>query len=95
MIFSTWHTVDVLPGNELVTIVTCFVSFVINSVFPLVFDNEFIPQALPAEKWRHEEASTMMLETLIDQANINVTKQERQFLVNKTKKRTIQKEIAP
>lgn len=48
--------------------------------FSHVFDSEFIPQARPGIEWHHEKASVMMLNSLLDRIDIDIDKNERQFL---------------
>ncbi|KAF9585804.1 SAM domain and HD [Lunasporangiospora selenospora] len=48
--------------------------------FSHVFDNEFIPQAMPDIKWTHEQGSEMMLEYLVDDNNIDIDREEVNFI---------------
>ncbi|KIK56330.1 hypothetical protein GYMLUDRAFT_47095 [Collybiopsis luxurians FD-317 M1] len=45
-----------------------------------VWDNTFIPSALPGEKWTHEEGSEMMLDFLIKDKNINISPEDVAFI---------------
>ncbi|KAF8518890.1 hypothetical protein JB92DRAFT_3087920 [Gautieria morchelliformis] len=60
--------------------------------FSHVWDNEFIPRALPGIKWAHEDASEMMLDYLVDDNDIQLTPDEVRFikdLIAGKKKHTI------
>eukprot|EP00455_Lapot_gusevi_P006162 TRINITY_DN1262_c0_g1_i8.p1 TRINITY_DN1262_c0_g1~~TRINITY_DN1262_c0_g1_i8.p1 ORF type:complete len:573 (+),score=128.96 TRINITY_DN1262_c0_g1_i8:984-2702(+) len=48
--------------------------------FSHVFDNQFMPIARPGSKWKHEQASTMMLDHLIDENNIDIERAELRML---------------
>ncbi|KAG0300533.1 SAM domain and HD, partial [Dissophora globulifera] len=48
--------------------------------FSHVFDNEFIPQALPGSTWTHEQGSEMMLEYLVDDNNVDIDREELNFI---------------
>jgi HD superfamily phosphohydrolase len=52
--------------------------------FSHVFDNEFIPRAQKgidkAQRWCHEDGSLMMLDYLIDDNNIDIEKEDVQFI---------------
>ncbi|KAJ1646180.1 hypothetical protein LPJ64_002325 [Coemansia asiatica] len=48
--------------------------------FSHVFDNEFIPRALPGVSWSHEQGSEMMLKHTIDQNNIDIDDSDILFI---------------
>ncbi|KAJ1920169.1 hypothetical protein H4219_001542 [Mycoemilia scoparia] len=48
--------------------------------FSHVFDRDFIPCVRPGYKWEHENASEMMLEYLIDDNNIDIEKDDINFI---------------
>ncbi|KAG0379889.1 SAM domain and HD [Mortierella sp. AD032] len=48
--------------------------------FSHVFDNEFIPRALPGSKWTHEQGSEMMLEYLVDDNHVDIDREEINFI---------------
>jgi HD superfamily phosphohydrolase len=48
--------------------------------FSHVFDHQFIPRARPGLGWHHEEASTMMLDYLIDDNHIDIEPEARRLL---------------
>lgn len=48
--------------------------------FSHVFDNEFIPKALPGSSWTHEQGSEMMLEYMVDENNIDLDREEINFI---------------
>ncbi|KAF9956608.1 SAM domain and HD [Modicella reniformis] len=48
--------------------------------FSHVFDNEFIPKAIPGSTWAHEQASEMMLEYLVDDNAIDIDREEINFI---------------
>ncbi|KAF9431867.1 SAM domain and HD [Entomortierella beljakovae] len=48
--------------------------------FSHVFDNEFIPRALPGSTWTHEQGSEMMLEYLVDDNNVDIEREELNFI---------------
>ncbi|KAF9906960.1 SAM domain and HD [Linnemannia zychae] len=48
--------------------------------FSHVFDNEFIPRALPGSKWTHEQGSEMMLEYLIDDNHLDIDREDINFM---------------
>ncbi|KAG0316945.1 SAM domain and HD [Dissophora globulifera] len=48
--------------------------------FSHVFDNEFIPKALPGSTWTHEQGSEMMLEYLVDDNNVDIDREELNFI---------------
>ncbi|KAG9067547.1 SAM domain and HD [Linnemannia hyalina] len=48
--------------------------------FSHVFDNEFIPRAIPGSNWTHEQGSEMMLEYLVDDNNVDLDREEINFI---------------
>ncbi|KAF9539948.1 SAM domain and HD [Mortierella hygrophila] len=48
--------------------------------FSHVFDNEFIPRAIPGSSWTHEQGSEMMLEYLVDDNNVDLDREEINFI---------------
>ena len=48
--------------------------------FSHVFDHQFMPLAKPGTTWHHEEASTMMLDSLIDSNGIDIEPEAQRFL---------------
>ncbi|KAG0219960.1 SAM domain and HD [Mortierella sp. NVP41] len=48
--------------------------------FSHVFDNEFIPQAIPGSNWTHEQGSEMMLEYLVDDNHVDIDREEINFI---------------
>ncbi|KAG0052557.1 SAM domain and HD [Gryganskiella cystojenkinii] len=48
--------------------------------FSHVFDNEFIPRAIPGSNWTHEQGSEMMLEFLVEENGVDIDKEELQFI---------------
>ncbi|KAI7871831.1 HD phosphohydrolase domain-containing protein [Spinellus fusiger] len=48
--------------------------------FSHIFDNEFMPKARPGINWSHEQASEMMLESLIDDNNIDIEQEDIQLI---------------
>lgn len=48
--------------------------------FSHVFDNEFIPRAIPGSKWTHEQGSEMMLEYLVDDNHVDIDREEINFI---------------
>ncbi|KAF8986496.1 SAM domain and HD [Entomortierella lignicola] len=48
--------------------------------FSHVFDNEFIPRALPGSNWSHEQGSEMMLEYLVDDNHVDIDREELNFI---------------
>ncbi|KAF9910748.1 SAM domain and HD [Lobosporangium transversale] len=48
--------------------------------FSHVFDNEFIPRALPGSTWTHEQGSEMMLEYLVDDNGVDIDREELNFI---------------
>ncbi|KAF9116378.1 SAM domain and HD [Mortierella sp. AM989] len=48
--------------------------------FSHVFDNEFIPRAIPGSKWTHEQGSEMMLEYLVDDNAVDISREELNFI---------------
>ncbi|KAG6908133.1 hypothetical protein DXG01_005961 [Tephrocybe rancida] len=45
-----------------------------------VWDGLFIPRALPGIKWKHEDASVMMFDYLVDDNNIELTDRDKVFI---------------
>ncbi|KAF9350195.1 SAM domain and HD [Mortierella sp. AD094] len=45
-----------------------------------VFDNEFIPRAIPGSSWTHEQGSEMMLEYLVDDNHVDIDREELNFI---------------
>ncbi|CAO3569311.1 unnamed protein product [Mortierella alpina] len=45
-----------------------------------VFDNEFIPRAIPGSTWTHEQGSEMMLEYLVDENAVDIDSEELSFI---------------
>ncbi|KAK3811980.1 MAG: HD phosphohydrolase domain-containing protein [Benniella sp.] len=48
--------------------------------FSHVFDNEFIPRAIPGSNWTHEQASEMMLEYMVEDNSIDIDREEINFI---------------
>jgi HD superfamily phosphohydrolase len=48
--------------------------------FSHVFDHQFMPRAKPGSTWHHEEASTMMLDSLIESNGIDIEPEAQRFL---------------
>ncbi|KAF9981881.1 SAM domain and HD [Mortierella antarctica] len=48
--------------------------------FSHVFDNEFIPRAIPGSTWTHEQGSEMMLEYLVDENAVDIDSEELNFI---------------
>lgn len=48
--------------------------------FSHVFDNEFIPKAIPGSTWTHEQGSEMMLEYMVDDNSIDLDREEIDFV---------------
>ncbi|KAF8582015.1 HD-domain/PDEase-like protein [Ramaria rubella] len=48
--------------------------------FSHVWDNHFIPQAMPGSNWKHEDASEMMLDYLVSDNNIDLRQDEVRFI---------------
>ncbi|KAF8931770.1 SAM domain and HD [Haplosporangium gracile] len=48
--------------------------------FSHVFDNEFIPRAIPGSNWTHEQGSEMMLEYLVDDNHVDIDREEINFI---------------
>ncbi|KAF9189482.1 SAM domain and HD [Haplosporangium sp. Z 767] len=48
--------------------------------FSHVFDNEFIPRALPGSDWTHEQGSEMMLEYMVEDNGIDIEREELNFI---------------
>ncbi|KAI7828957.1 hypothetical protein BC939DRAFT_500407 [Gamsiella multidivaricata] len=48
--------------------------------FSHVFDNEFIPRAIPGSTWTHEQGSEMMLEYLVDDNAVDIDREEINFI---------------
>ncbi|KAG0206329.1 SAM domain and HD [Mortierella sp. GBA30] len=48
--------------------------------FSHVFDNEFIPRAIPGSTWTHEQGSEMMLEYLVDENAVDIDREELNFI---------------
>ncbi|RDB20331.1 Deoxynucleoside triphosphate triphosphohydrolase SAMHD1 [Hypsizygus marmoreus] len=45
-----------------------------------VWDGLFIPQALPGQKWKHEDGSSMMFDALVKENGIPLTTQDENFI---------------
>ncbi|KAF9932458.1 SAM domain and HD [Linnemannia zychae] len=48
--------------------------------FSHVFDNEFIPRAIPGSNWTHEQGSEMMLEYLVEDNYVDLEREEINFI---------------
>ncbi|KAG0255514.1 SAM domain and HD [Mortierella polycephala] len=48
--------------------------------FSHVFDNEFIPRAIPGSNWTHEQGSEMMLEYMVEDNGIDIEREELNFI---------------
>lgn len=60
--------------------IPCHFPFLGHGPFSHVFDNEFIPLAIPGSKWTHEQGSEMMLEYLVDDNNVDIDQEELNFI---------------
>ncbi|KAF8522437.1 hypothetical protein BU17DRAFT_64366 [Hysterangium stoloniferum] len=57
-----------------------------------VWDGTFIPTVLPGSKWKHEDASEMMLDSLVEDNNVDIKPDEVRFvkdIISGVKKHTL------